>query len=292
LDSLTHVLKEGSCVLAAAGIDTPEVDAELLAAHALSITRSELKHRLILDLPMDDDFAATFQKLIAERATRKPLQHITGKAPFRYLELNVGPGVFIPRPETESVVGAAIEWLNHRAANSENKGPAIVVDLCTGSAAIAIAIATECPDTQVYAVELNDKAYEWANQNVKNLAPKIRLIKGDALKALPELNGQVDLVISNPPYLAPSEVPPDKEVHAHDPAMALYGQGEDGSAIPKGIVQTAIRLLKPGGLLVMEHGDTQAESLINAITETKAFTELKKNQDLTGRDRFISAKTR
>lgn len=292
MNSTSNLVKSATASLAVAGIDTPDVDAELLAAHALGITRSELKHRLILDLPMDDDFAATFQNLVEERATRKPLQHITGKAPFRYLELNVGPGVFIPRPETESVVGAAIEWLNHRATNNENEGPAIVVDLCTGSGAIAIAIATECPDTQVYAVELNDKAYEWANQNVKNFAPKVKLIKGDALKALPELDGQVDLVISNPPYLAPDEVPSDAEVHAHDPAMALYGQGDDGLTVPKGIVQSAIRLLKPGGLLVMEHGDTQAEALINVIVESKAFTDLKKNQDLTGRDRFISANKR
>ena len=289
LKSLPLILKSGAGTLANAGIDTPNVDAELLAAHVLGITRSELRHRAILDLPMDDDFAATFQKLIEKRATRKPLQHIIGKAPFRYLELEVGPGVFIPRPETETVAGAAIEWLNHRATNRENEGPAIAVDLCTGSGAIAIAIATECPNTKVYAVELNETAYNWAKNNITNLAPEIDLSLIDAQLALPELYGQVDLVISNPPYLAPTEFPKDIEVHTYDPEMALYGHGEDGLKVPLGIVQNAARLLKPGGLLVIEHGDAQAEPLAQAISATRSFTEIQNHQDLTNRDRFISA---
>ena len=281
---LNELIKHAQAGLSDAGIDSARTEAELLAAFALGISRNELKQRLIFGSNISDDAATTYQKLIAERATRKPLQHITGKAPFRYLELNVGPGVFIPRPETELVAGAAITWLNQLSQPIK-----VAVDLCTGSAAIAIAIATECPDTQVYAVELNEPAITWATQNINNNAPNsVRLIKADARQALPQLAAQVDLVISNPPYLAPGEVPPEAEVHAHDPATALYGQGEDGLEIPRAIVVNAAKLLRPGGYLVMEHGDYQAQKL-TAIMQQHGFDHVTSHQDLAGRDRFITA---
>ena len=289
-----YVLSLGKAALLDAGVDSAQTDSELLLAHVLGIARSELKTRIILNGIITDDDAASFIELIKQRANRKPLQHITGKAPFRYLELNVGPGVFIPRPETELVAGAAIEWLQalHRAAKNDES--LIAVDLCTGSAAIALAIATECPGTQVYAVELNDAAHQWAARNIEHYAasiaePIVRLIKGDARTAFPELSGQVNLVVSNPPYLAPGEVPPDVEVHSHDPAMALYGQGADGLEIPRGIVVAAARLLKPGGLFVMEHGDAQAAAVIDIVNATGSFTKATSHQDLTGRDRFVTA---
>jgi len=291
---IKYVLSLGKAALLDAGIDSAQADSELLLAHVLGVSRGELKQQVVLGGEITDDDAASFIKLIKQRANRKPLQHLTGKAPFRYLELNVGPGVFIPRPETELVAGAAIDWLRNQHRATDNIEPLIAVDLCTGSAAIALAIATECPNVRVYAVELNDAAHQWAARNIGQhtgpaSGPPVNLIKGDARTALSELNGQVSVVISNPPYLAPDEVPPDAEVHAHDPAMALYGQGADGLEIPRGIVATAARLLRPGGLFVMEHGDTQSDAVIAIVNETSCFTNASSFSDLTGRDRFITA---
>lgn len=292
--TIQNVLSFGKATLIDSGIDSAQTDSELLLAHVLGVSRGELKQRVILGGIITDDAAASFTELIAHRASRKPLQHIIGKAPFRYLELIVGPGVFIPRPETELVAGAAIDWLRNHHRATDNIEPLIAVDLCTGSGAIALAIATECPNTQVYAVELNDVAHQWAARNIEHHAtsiakPKVKLIKGDARSALPELHGQASVVVSNPPYLAPDEIPPDVEVHAHDPAMALYGQGADGLEIPRGIVAAAARLLRPGGLFVMEHGDAQAAAVIAILNATGCFTDATAHQDLTTRDRFVTA---
>jgi len=282
-----QALPRGSTALADVGIDSARTETELLLAHACGITRTELKRRIVIGLTMDDAEAATFAKLIEKRANHIPLQHLIGTAPFRYLDLKVGPGVFIPRPETEVVAGYAINWLKNEQHKNDPAQP-IAVDLCTGTGAIAIAIATECPGAKVYAVELNEPAYQWAAQNINTYAPEIKLINGDALTALPKLNGQVDLVISNPPYLAPHELPNQPEVHRHDPPMALYGQGPDGITVPTGVAQTAARLLKPGGLLVMEHGDHQAAALL-AIVQQLPFTKVQSHRDLTNRDRFVTA---
>jgi len=305
LKIISTLIKQGSDILVSAGIDTPVVDSELLAAFALGITRSELKQKLIFGEVMPDEVATRFISLIQQRASRVPLQHLTGKAPFRFLELNVGPGVFIARPETESVAGAAIEWLTQQSTNlnqqsaklnltelnqqqSANQPKQIAVDLCTGTGAIALAIATECPNVAVYAVELDATAQQWAARNIHDIAPQVQLIKGDAQTALPELNNQVDLVISNPPYLAPHQIPTDPEVHAHDPHLALYGGGPDGLEIPQGIVRAAVRLLKPGGMFVMEHGDNQAAAVATLVANG-GFERVVSQLDLTGRDRFITA---
>lgn len=275
------------------GIDSARTDAELLAAHAAGISRNELKHRIILNAMMPDAEAEAFTQLIQKRATRIPLQHLTGVAPFRYLELQVGPGVFIPRPETEVVAGAAIDrlkHLQHQRQQASDPTPIVAVDLCTGSGAIAIAIASECPGVQVYAVEVDQTAHQWAARNIANLAPTIILQHDDALTALPELNGQVDLVISNPPYVPDAERPEDPEVSHHDPALALYDQSDDGLAIPKGIIKTAARLLSPGGFLVMEHAESQATELVdNLCAESQVFTHVASHPDLTGRNRFVTA---
>jgi release factor glutamine methyltransferase len=285
--SIAESLIWGTRVLTAAGIDTPRVDAELLAAHALGIDRNELKRRLILGDTFDAAMLAAFETLINERAKRIPLQHITGKAAFRYLELAVGPGVFIPRPETESVAGAGIAYLSKLIQHRTELKP-IAVDLCTGSGAIALALATECPKANVYAVELTESAHNWAARNIAKIAPQITLIRGDARTALTELNGQVDLVISNPPYIPPTEIPADPEVAEHDPASALYGDGVDGLEIPRGIAAAAARLLKPGGLFVMEHGDNQGAAVIELVRQ-QPFTAIAINPDLTKRDRFVTA---
>jgi len=311
MNSLRTALSQAREALAAAGIDSAAAEAQMLTAHVLGISSSELKKRLIFNENLNDDAAASLQQLITDRATRKPLQHITGKAPFRFQELSVGPGVFIPRPETETVVAAAIDYLNAKLSKNSNQQnrdsnaistgnatsgsqqnpapPLIAVDLCTGSGAIAIAIATECPGVEVYAVELEELAHSWAQQNVQALAPHILLSKGDARTALSHLDGQVDLVISNPPYLASHEIPPAAEARDYDPRSALYGGGADGLVVPGGIVNAAVRLLKPGGLLVMEHGDTQSAPLAALIKATQAFTDIQPHRDLNQRNRFITA---
>ena len=293
--------------LAGAGVPSPRADAELLAAHALRIDRNELARRIALGFTFDDAGAPGFsrgensgkgddgddgvyaclQQLAAQRANRVPLQHLTGRAPFRQLELMVGPGVFIPRPETELVAGAAIEYLR---ANSSRAGqPLIAVDLCAGSAAIAIAIASECPGVNVHAVELDPAAARWAWRNIRELAPQVNLTEGDAANALPELDGQVDVVASNPPYIPAGATPQQPEAARHDPPLALYGPEPDGLGTVRAVVVAATRLLKPAGLLVLEHGEPQAAAIAQMLAETERFTNIESHRDLAGRPRFVTA---
>lgn len=285
--------------LAAAGVTTPRVDAELLAGFVSGLTRSEVTTAALLgkDLWTEDRdrMAHRFTELITARARRVPLQHLTGTAPFRYLELQVGPGVFVPRPETELVAQAAIDYLNHmRSAARVPDSPAVVVDLCTGSGAIGLAVLTEVQGAHVYAVELDRDAHAWAAKNVAaNPAPDGRtltLVQGDGRTALGELNGTVNVVVSNPPYVPPGHIPVDQEVAEHDPEIALYGLGQDGLEVPRGICQAAARLLKAGGLFVMEHAEVQAVAARNMVDNTGLFEPATTQQDLTGRDRMVIAR--
>lgn len=220
--------------LADAGVPSPRTDAEELAAFVHGVKRGEL-HSV-----KDADFDARYWEVIARREQREPLQHITGRAYFRYLELQVGPGVFVPRPETESVVGWAID-----AVRAMDVVEPCVVDLCTGSGAIALALAQEVPRSRVHAVELSEDALRWTRKNVEG--SRVDLRQGDALSAFPDLDGQVDLVISNPPYIPLTEweyVAP--EARDYDPELALFS-GEDGLDLIRGIERTAHRLLRPAG---------------------------------------------
>jgi release factor glutamine methyltransferase len=218
------------------------------------------------------------------------LQHITGRAFFRYLELQVGPGVFVPRPETESVVGWAID-----ALRDMDVAEPLVVDLCTGSGAIALALAQEVPRSRVHAVELSDDAYAWARRNVDASpdAARIELVQGDATRAFedrPELSGQFDLVISNPPYIPLTEweyVAP--EARDHDPEMALFS-GEDGLTTIRGIERVAARLLRPGGVVVVEHADTQGGVVPWIFREEDGWTDAADHRDLNNRPRFATAR--
>ncbi|MEY3855651.1 MAG: hypothetical protein RJA45_121, partial [Actinomycetota bacterium] len=244
---LSELLSRGSQLLASAGIDSAEVDAQLLAAHVLGISRGELQAQLFLnpEISQDNELLELFQK----RSERIPLQHLTGVAYFRNLTLAVGPGVFIPRPETEGVVDLAIAALPKDG---------IAVDLCTGSGAIAISIATEVPNSRVYAWELNPDSETYIR---KNLRGNVELVMGDIIddhQLFDELAGTVDVVISNPPYIPTWAVPKDLEVQLHDPALALYG-GFDGMDIIRVVSRRALQLLKPGGFLVVEHADTQGQ---------------------------------
>lgn len=222
---LGPALRDAERVLAAAGVGSPRVDAELLAAHLLGVTRGELGVAVVLGRPAP----AGLGDLVARRAQRVPLQHLVGTAPFRGLDLAVGPGVFVPRPETEAVAQVAIDAAHDAVAR---RGAALVVDLCTGSGAIALAVAAEVPGAQVHAVELDAVAHAWAARNVAGSG--VVLHRGDARTALTDLDGTVDVVVSNPPYVPPGAVPVDPEVADHDPAVALYGLGPDGLEVPAG----------------------------------------------------------
>src|SRR5690606_16899961 len=183
-------------------------------------------------------------ELVERRAAREPLQHLVGSAGFRGIELLVGPGVFVPRPETEQVAGAAIDAAERVV---RERGRAVVVDLCTGSGAIALAVAAEVPAARVHAVELDTAALGWARRNLEASPDRDRVgvLRGDARTALVELDGTVDVVVANPPYIPPDAEPVDPEVRDHDPAVALYGLGPDGLEVPRGIVRAAARLLRP-----------------------------------------------
>ncbi|MBL1088355.1 MULTISPECIES: peptide chain release factor N(5)-glutamine methyltransferase [Streptomyces] len=263
--------------LADAGVPSPRFDAEELAAHVHGVKRSQL-HAV-----PDADFDARYWEAVARREAREPLQHITGRAFFRYLELSVGPGVFVPRPETESVVGWAID-----AVRAMDVVEPLIVDLCTGSGAIALALAQEVPRSRVHAVELSEEALAYARKNVEG--SRVVLHHGDALTALPELDGQVDLVVSNPPYIPLTEweyVAP--EARDHDPELALFS-GQDGLDTIRGIERTAHRLLRPGGVVVIEHADTQGGQVPWIFTEERGWADAADHPDLNNRPRFATAR--
>lgn len=282
---LADRVREATAALGQAGVPSARHDAEALAAHVLGLSRSQV---VLAVLRGDDvELPEAFDDLVAERARRVPLQHLTGIAPFRDLELAVGPGVFVPRPETEVVAQAAVDEATRLVGAGRRP---VVVDLCTGSGAIAVAVAVEVPGATVHAVELCEQALAWAARNVAALAPGVDLRIGDAADAFGDLDGDVDVVVSNPPYVPPGAVPVDPEVRDHDPEIALYGLGADGLQVPRAVVATAARLLRPGGLLVVEHADVQQPSLLAALTSAGAWYGAAGHRDLTGRPRYVTAR--
>lgn len=229
--------------------------------------------------------AERFRSAVARRRHHEPLQHIVGRMWFRDLTLEAQPGVFIVRPETEIVAQYAIDCARERATAGHTP---IVVDLCTGSGAIALSLATEVPHCRVYAVEMMPTPYEVANRNIGTIAPgRVTLVHGNALSALSDLDGTVDVVVSNPPYV-PARAVTQAEA-TRDPAEALYGGGEDGLIIPRGIIHRAASLLTTGGVLVMEHAEVQSDQL-RATAQSEGFTHVETKADLTGRDRFLVAR--
>jgi release factor glutamine methyltransferase len=269
--------------LAQAGVESPRTDAELIAAHLHGVPRSQLH------LVPDADFDPRYWDDIARRAAREPLQHITGLAYFRYLELEVGPGVFVPRMETEVMTGWAVEQL----AAMDVAEP-IVADLGTGSGAIALAIAQEVPRAQVHAVEADPLARQWTERNIARVAEaaphtagRVTLHGGDFATALTDLDGRVDLVVSNPPYIpVGSWVPP--EVGEYDPATALWS-GTDGLGAIRVVEETARRLLRPGGLVAVEHAAQQGPAVYWIFAEEHGWRHTRNHTDLAGRDRFVTA---
>ncbi len=269
--------------LAEAGVESPRTDAEIIAARLHGVARSQLH------LVPDAGFDPRFWDGIARRESREPLQHITGVAYFRYLELAVGPGVFVPRPETEVMTG----WAAEQLAAMDVAEP-VVADLGTGSGAIALAIAQEVPRATVHAVEADPLAFGWAQRNVASVAQaaphtagRVRLHQADFAAALGDLDGRVDLVISNPPYIpVGAAVPP--EVAEYDPASALWG-GADGMDAVRVVAATAARLLRPAGLVAVEHGAQQGASVYWVFADG-GWQDPCNHADLAGRDRFVTAR--
>ncbi len=259
------------------------MDAELLLAHVLGLTRA----RLLTLRHVEDDDAGRFLDLVAQRADRVPLQHLTGRAPFRFLELAVGPGVFVPRPETEQLAG----WVLERLAGAAQP---VVVDLGAGSGALALSIAHEQPGARVTAVERDPGAIEWTRHNAAARAAAgdtpVEVIAGDMTDPalLRALDGAVDLVVSNPPYV-PDGARVPREVADHAPPLALWG-GPDGLDVVRGLLVPAARLLRPGGWLGIEHADQQGGSLPALVRAHGGFTDVEDHPDLAGRPRFTTAR--
>ncbi|WP_298041105.1 peptide chain release factor N(5)-glutamine methyltransferase [uncultured Microbacterium sp.] len=279
--TIAAAVRAAAARLAEVGVPDPLVDAELLVGHVRGLGRGEVQATILRGDSWDEEAGQRFLGLVERRAAREPLQHITGRAPFRHLELAVGPGVFVPRPETEMVAQFAIDALVADASEAP-----IGVDLCTGSGAIALALATEVPHSRVFAVELSDDAHAWAARNTAS-AGNLTLVHGDLADALPELDGSVSVVISNPPYVPDDALPRDPEVRLHDPAMALYG-GPDGLDIVRVLSARALRLLRAGGLLVIEHGELQGRQIRDLLT-ADGWRAADTHPDLTHRDRATTA---
>lgn len=268
---------------ARAGIVSALADAELLVGFVTGWTRGEVSAKAFMGAELDADVVSRLEQLVARRESREPLQHITGQAPFRYLVLDVGPGVLVPRPETELVA----EWAIDALRQVPNPNP-IAVDLGTGTGALALALATEVPYSQVFAVEKFEPALTWAHRNIESLGDgRVTLVTADAESALPELDGTVDVVVANPPYIPDSERPVDPEVTGYDPESALFG-GEDGLRDIRTFIGAAARLLRVGGVLVLEHGDGQGDA-VRAIAEAHGFRSPVTHLDLLHRERALTA---
>lgn len=269
--------------LARAGVLDSRRDAELLLAHVLAVSPGAVQAAAVRGDTLEEASDAHYRELVARRAAREPLQHITGSAPFRHLELRVGPGVFVPRPETETLVQIAVDALLAAASPSP-----IAVDLGTGSGAIALALATEAPHSRVFAAENAVDAFIWATENFAAIgAENATLAFIDLARAFPDLDGKVSVVVSNPPYVPDAAVPRDPEVRWFDPPTALYG-GEDGLDVVRQVSATALRLAHPGGLVAIEHGESQGAA-IRELLVADGWRAPATHMDLTRRDRVTTA---
>lgn len=283
---LSELLRDATERLLAAGVTTPDVDAELLAAHAFGMSRGSLAAAALRgDVAPGDagEARALFDELVERRAAREPLQHLTGLAPFRHLELRVGPGVFVPRPETEMVAQLAIDALRSAAVAEP-----VAVDLGTGSGAIALALATEVPHARVHAAENSVDAFVWAKENFAAVgAANARIAFVDLADSFPELDGTVSVLVSNPPYVPDDAIPRDPEVRLWDPPAALYG-GPDGLDVVRELSRVGQRLLHSGGTMVIEHGEWQGAP-IRELLAADGWRGAATHPDLTLRDRATTA---
>jgi release factor glutamine methyltransferase len=278
---LRCAIDSATTLLADAGINTARYDAEELAAHLAGTERGRLA---LLDSP-DDTFFDRYHAAIAARSRRVPLQHITGTAAFGPLTLVVGPGVFIPRPETEVM----LEWATAQCLPGAPARP-LIVDVCTGSGALALALAQRWPEARVLGIDNSDAALEYARRN--SLGTKVELVRADATDPglLTQIDGQVDLVVTNPPYV-PDTVELEPEVAEHDPPHAVFA-GPDGMRVIAAVVRLAGRWLRPGGFFAVEHDDTTSLLTSELVSSTGLFDDIAARTDLTGRSRFVTARRR
>jgi len=280
--SLRRAIDDAAAALAEAGIDSARWDAEQLAAHLAGTDRGRLA---LLDSP-GEDFLERYRDVVAARSQRVPLQHLLGTAAFGPVTLQVGPGVFIPRPETE----AMLEW----ATAQQLPLQPVIVDLCTGSGALAVALAHHRPAARIVAIDNSDAALEYAGRNARGRA--IELLRADVTELaddpglLAELNGRVDMVVANPPYV-PDDSVLDPEVTQHDPPRAVFG-GPDGLAVIAPVVRLAGRLLRPGAVVGVEHDDTTSAATVESFHRTGVFDDVRARRDLTGRPRYVTARRR
>jgi release factor glutamine methyltransferase len=274
---LRPLLAEAEAHLAAGGVASPAVDARHLLAFVLDLPLT----RLTAVTAVTPEHATRLRELVASRARRVPLQHLTGRAPFRYLDLAVGPGVFVPRPETEALVSWGLDALGGASG-------AVVVDLCSGSGAIALAVAHEHPGARVFAVERDPAALSWLRRNADGSG--VTVVEGDATArdTLPDLDGRVALVLCNPPYVPAGTAVP-AEVAEHDPAVAVFG-GPDGLDVIRGVVARSAALLAPGGALGIEHDDAHATAVPDLLRRTGRFDRIEDHDDLAGRPRFATGR--
>ncbi|MFJ4658438.1 peptide chain release factor N(5)-glutamine methyltransferase [Nocardia sp. NPDC088792] len=283
---LRPAILEAVEALRTAGVHSPQADAELLAAHVLGVDRM----RLLLVPMVTLDQLEEYRKLVARRAERVPLQHLTGTAAMGEIDLAVGPGVFIPRPETELLFAWALAQLEEIG----HEHPPVVVDLCTGSGALALAVAHARPDADVHAVELDPEALSWAKRNARQLADEgdtpIELHEGDVTDPaiLGQFDGRVDVIVSNPPYI-PEAAQLDPEVMDHDPHRALFG-GPDGLDVIRPMITTIARLLRDGGTVAVEHDDTNGSDVAALFAAHGGFTDIAEHPDLAGKPRFVVAR--
>ncbi|OBH64379.1 protein-(glutamine-N5) methyltransferase, release factor-specific [Mycobacterium colombiense] len=278
MNVLRRAIDDAAATLAEAGIDSARWDAEQLAAHLAGTDRGRLT---LLDSP-GEEFFGRYRDVVAARSQRVPLQHLLGTAAFGPVTLHVGPGVFIPRPETE----ALLEW-----AVAQQLAPRpVIVDLCTGSGALAVALAHHLPDARIIAIDNSDAALEYARRNARGTA--IELLRADATEPalLAELDGRVDMVVANPPYV-PDGAVLDPEVAQYDPHQAVFG-GPDGLAVIAPLVRLAGRWLRAGGLIGVEHDDTTSAQTVELLSRTQSFEDVRARRDLTGRPRFVTARRR
>jgi release factor glutamine methyltransferase len=274
MTTLRQVIAAAEVALAEAGVASPRTDAELLAAHAAGTERG----RLAL-VEADPGFRKRYDGLVAQRAKRVPLQHLTGTAAFGPVAVSVGPGVFVPRPETESL----LEWA---VAQPLSDRP-VIVDLCTGSGALALALSTRWPAARIIAVDDSTDALDYARRNLADTT--VELLQADVTRPglLPELDGTVDLLVANPPYI-PDGAELEPEVAEHDPPHALFG-GPDGMTVVNAIVHLAIRWLRPAGRCAVEHDDTTSAATVEAFVRSGRFDDVIARHDMAGRLRFVTA---
>jgi len=274
------LISQGKAQVEAAGYSS--IDAEILFAHLLGLTRMELHNpialeRALADINDESAIIESYSELIKRRCNDEPVQYLTGSVGFRKLALAVGPGVLIPRPETEGLVEEVLKHIANFA------GPVSVIDLGAGSGAMAISIATEAPNTQVIAVEKSAEAIKWLKQNVAFYDERIRIVEGDVAEVLDGV--KCDVIVANPPYVPDNQSLP-KDVANFEPAIALFG-GREGLQVPKRFIEAAARLLKPSGLLAIEHTEIQGDAIADLLATD--FTQVTLHSDLTGRPRWTSA---